>query len=143
MIFQKTWWINIDVYLVPNTSYMRNFKNNYKKNRFRNNSERIFKRNGNNKSFQSNYNELIDNKRKKINKNFNPLKLIEKYTELAKEALSNGDKILSENYLQHADHFIRISDKLNSDKTNNEIHTSQSNLNKVNEETDKQEIDLN
>ena len=69
--------------------------------------------------------------------------VIEKYTELAKEALSNGDKILSENYLQHADHFIRISDKLNSDKTNNEIHTSQSNLNKVNEETDKQEIDLN
>ena len=122
---------------------MRNFKNNFKKNRFRNNSDRIFKRNGNNKPFQSSYNELIDNKRKKINKNFNPLKLIEKYTELAKEALSNGDKILSENYLQHADHFIRISDKQNSDKTKNEIHTSQSNLNKVNEETDKQEIDLN
>ena len=122
---------------------MRNFKNNFKKNRFRNNSDRVFKRNGNNKPYQSSYNELIDNKRKKINKNFNPLKLIEKYTELAKEALSNGDKILSENYLQHADHFIRISDKLNSDKTNNEIHTSQSNLNKVNEETDKQEIDLN
>ena len=122
---------------------MRNFKNNYKKNRFRNNSERIFKRNGNNKSFQSNYNELIDNKRKKINKNFNPLKLIEKYTELAKEALSNGDKILSENYLQHADHFIRISDKQNSDKTNNEMHASQSNLNKVGEENEKKEIDLN
>jgi len=122
---------------------MRNFKNNYKKNRFRNNSERIFKRNGSNKSFQSNYNELIDNKRKKINKNFNPLKLIEKYTELAKEALSNGDKILSENYLQHADHFIRICDKQNSDKINNEMHASQSNLNKVSEETEKQEIDLN
>ena len=122
---------------------MRNFKNNFKKNRFRNNSERIFKRNGNNKSFQSNYNELIDNKRKKINKNFNPLKLIEKYTELAKEALSNGDKILSENYLQHADHFIRICDKQNSDKMNNEMHASQSNLNKVSEETEKQEIDLN
>ena len=122
---------------------MRNFKNNYKKNRFRNNSERIFKRNGSNKSFQSNYNELIDNKRKKINKNFNPLKLIEKYTELAKEALSNGDKILSENYFQHADHFIRICDKQNSDKINNEMHASQSNLNKVSEETEKQEIDLN
>ena len=121
---------------------MRNFKNNYRKNRFRNNSERTFKRNGNNKSFQSNYNELIDIKRKKINKNFNPIKLIEKYTELAKEALSNGDKILSENYLQHADHFIRISDKQNSDKTNNEMHASQSNLNKVSEETKKQEIDL-
>ena len=122
---------------------MRNFKNNFKKNRFRNNSDRIFKRNGNNKTFQSSYNELIDNKRKKINKNFNPIKLIEKYTELAKEALSNGDKILSENYLQHADHFIRISDKQNSGKSNSEIISSQSNLTKAKEETENQEIDIN
>ena len=122
---------------------MRNFKNNFKKNRFRNNSDRIFKRNGNNKTFQSSYNELIDNKRKKINKNFNPIKLIEKYTELAKEALSNGDKILSENYLQHADHFIRISDKQNSSKSNSEIIPSQSNLTKAKEETENQEIDIN
>ena len=121
---------------------MRNFKNNFKKNRFRNNSDRIFKRNGNNKTFQSSYNELIDNKRKKINKNFNPIKLIEKYTELAKEALSNGDKILSENYLQHADHFIRISDKQNSSKSNSEIIPSQSNLTKAKEETENQEIDI-
>ena len=35
-------------------------------------------------------------------------KLIEKYNDLAREASSNGDKILSENYLQHADHFTRI-----------------------------------
>ena len=34
--------------------------------------------------------------------------LIEKYNNLAREALSNGDKILSENYFQHADHFTRI-----------------------------------
>ena len=122
---------------------MRNFKNNFKKNRFRNNSDRVFKRNGNNKPFQSSYNELIDNKRKKINKNFNPIKLIEKYTELAKEALSNGDKILSENYLQHADHFIRISDKQNSSKSNSEIISSQSNLTKAKEETENQEIDTN
>jgi len=122
---------------------MRNFKNNFKKNRFRNNSDRVFKRNGNNKPFQSSYNEIIDNKRKKINKNFNPIKLIEKYTELAKEALSNGDKILSENYLQHADHFIRISDKENSNKSNSEILSSQSNLTKAKEETENQEIDIN
>ena len=122
---------------------MRNFKNNFKKNRFRNNSDRVFKRNGNNKPFQSSYNEIIDNKRKKIKKNFNPIKLIEKYTELAKEALSNGDKILSENYLQHADHFIRISDKENSNKSNSEILSSQSNLTKAKEETENKEIDIN
>ena len=40
--------------------------------------------------------------------NHNVSRLIEKYTTLAKEALSSGDKILSENYFQHADHFKRI-----------------------------------
>ena len=40
--------------------------------------------------------------------NHNASKLIEKYSNLAREALSSGDKILSENYFQHADHFTRI-----------------------------------
>ena len=40
--------------------------------------------------------------------NHNAPKLVEKYNDLAREALSNGDKILSENYFQHADHFTRI-----------------------------------
>ena len=34
--------------------------------------------------------------------------MVDKYNNLAREALSTGDKILSENYLQHADHFSRI-----------------------------------
>ena len=41
--------------------------------------------------------------------NHNASKLIEKYSNLAREALSTGDKILSENYYQYADHFLRIS----------------------------------
>ena len=40
--------------------------------------------------------------------NHNAPKLIEKYNNLAREALSSGDKISSENYFQHADHFTRI-----------------------------------
>ena len=40
--------------------------------------------------------------------NHNASKLIEKYNNLAREALSTGDKILSENYFQHADHFTRV-----------------------------------
>ena len=44
--------------------------------------------------------------------NFRPTlsaeKLLEKYNNLAKEAMSSGDKTLSENYLQHADHFMRL-----------------------------------
>jgi len=53
----------------------------------------------------------------------NPLsaeKLFEKYTALAKEAMSSGDKTLSENYLQHADHFMRIIDEKNKNKIVNE-----------------------
>ena len=49
----------------------------------------------------------------------NPEKLVEKYSALAKEALSSGDKILSENYLQQADHFERIvRDKISSQNQN-------------------------
>ena len=47
-------------------------------------------------------------------------KLFEKYSSLAKEAMSSGDKILSENYLQHADHFIRVIE----DKNRNRIKTN-------------------
>ena len=48
--------------------------------------------------------------------NHNASKLIEKYSNLAREALSNGDKILSENYFQHADHFTRIMNEQESFK---------------------------
>jgi len=53
-------------------------------------------------------------------------KLFEKYTSLAKEAMSSGDKTLSENYLQHADHFMRIIEEKNKNKTVNESKVSDS-----------------
>ena len=43
-------------------------------------------------------------------------KLLEKYNALAKEALSSGDRILSENYFQHAEHFSRIVDGKNQNR---------------------------
>tara|TARA_Y100000748_G_C15315390_1_gene417906 strand:- start:327 stop:689 length:363 start_codon:yes stop_codon:yes gene_type:complete len=48
-------------------------------------------------------------------------KLLEKYNALAKEAVSSGDKTLAENYLQHADHFMRIVEEKNKNqvKTDN------------------------
>tara|TARA_Y100000590_G_scaffold383664_1_gene454512 strand:- start:692 stop:1087 length:396 start_codon:yes stop_codon:yes gene_type:complete len=56
-------------------------------------------------------------------------KLFEKYTSLAKEAMSSGDKTLSENYLQHADHFMRIIEEKNKNKIINEKKISnESNL---------------
>ena len=89
---------------------MNNFKNNYRKNRFRSNGDRNFrKRNGNGHKINGEFNNNLDFKRKNPGRNNqNASKLIEKYNDLAKEAISNGDKILSENYLQHADHFARI-----------------------------------
>ena len=46
-------------------------------------------------------------------------KSLEKYTTLAKEAMSSGERTLAENYLQHADHFLRIIE----DKNKNKNHT--------------------
>ena len=88
---------------------MRSFRNNNnKRSRFRSNGDRNFKRNGENQNFSVNSNF----QRKSPGKNnHNAPKLIEKYNDLAREALSNGDKILSENYFQHADHFLRISNE--------------------------------
>ena len=45
-------------------------------------------------------------------------KSLEKYTSLAKEAMSSGDKTLYENYLQHADHYVRIIEDKNKNKNN-------------------------
>ena len=53
--------------------------------------------------------------------NHNAAKLIEKYNNLAREALSSGDKILSENYLQHADHFSRILSMQELNKSQNNV----------------------
>ena len=53
-------------------------------------------------------------------------KLLEKYNNLAKEALSNGDKILSESYYQHADHFLRVIENRNSIQNNSKPHLDNS-----------------
>ena len=49
-------------------------------------------------------------------------KLLEKYTSLANEATSSGDKTLSENYLQHADHFMRIIEEKNRNRNQNKVN---------------------
>ncbi len=82
--------------------------NNNRRNNFRR-SERNFKPNGERQKFGSSFSNNDSFKRKAPGRNnHNASKLIEKYNDLAREALSNGDKILSENYLQHADHFTRV-----------------------------------
>ena len=94
----------------------RNNNNNNRRGGFRRNT-RNFKSNGDNTKFNSNFSNNDNFKRKAPGRNnHNAPKLIEKYNDLAREALSNGDKILSENYLQHADHFTRILNERESFK---------------------------
>jgi len=82
--------------------------NNNRRNNFRRN-DRSFKSNGDRNKFNSNFSNNENFLRKMPGRNnHNASKLIEKYSNLAREALSGGDKILSENYFQHADHFMRI-----------------------------------
>tara|TARA_B100000886_G_scaffold258033_1_gene183070 strand:+ start:355 stop:741 length:387 start_codon:yes stop_codon:yes gene_type:complete len=82
--------------------------NNIRRNHFRRN-DRGFKSNSDRSKFSSNYTNNDSFQRKVPGRNnHNASKLIEKYNNLAREALSSGDKILSENYFQHADHFTRI-----------------------------------
>ena len=89
---------------------MRQFKNNLKRNRSRNNFDRSFKRVPDVDRLNGNFVNNDNSFRRKINRsNGNVQKLITKYNDLAREALSNGDKILSENYFQYADHFLRVS----------------------------------
>ena len=120
---------------------MRTFRNNNKRGRFRNN-DRHFKRNDDVAKFNSNFSPNSNFIRKVPGRNnHNAPKLIEKYNDLAREALSNGDKILSENYFQHADHFMRILaeqenfklSKVNDNKKHDKIEVVLGNTNEQQE----------
>ena len=105
---------------------MKNLRNN-RRNKFRGNG-RNYRSNGS-LNFKQSYDKSLNSnfqRRSPGRNNHNASKLIEKYTNLAREASSSGDKILSENYHQHADHFLRISLERNiekNDKNNENINS--------------------
>ena len=110
--------------------------NNNRRNSFRKNT-RSFKSSSETAKFGSNFSNNENFKRKAPGRNnHNAPKLIEKYNDLAREALSNGDKILSENYLQHADHFTRVlnerenfrKEKFSESKSENNTDTNENNI---------------
>ena len=97
--------------------------NNGRRGNFRRN-ERSFKSNGDRNKFNNSFSTSENFQRKSPGRNnHNASKLIDKYNNLAREALSTGDKILSENYFQHADHFTRI---LNEQEINKKMKFSRS-----------------
>ena len=99
---------------------MNNYRNN-RKNRFKSSGERGFrKRSLNGHKTTNDFNSNSEFKHRNPGRNNqNAAKLIDKYNNLAREALSVGDKILSENYLQHADHFSRVLGMQEINKNNN------------------------
>ena len=100
--------------------------NNNRRNNFRR-KERGFKSNGERNKFSANFSSNDNFQRKMPGRNnHNASKLIEKYSNLAREALSTGDKILSENYFQHADHFMRILNEREFQKKNNSMSVNPS-----------------
>ena len=129
---------------------MVTFRNNNRRNNFRRN-DRNFKPNGDRPKFGSNFSNN-ENFQRKIpgRNNHNASKLIEKYNNLAREALSGGDKILSENYFQHADHFTRILNEQETYKKQRNYNNTVEEKNKVktevvdldNKKTESEEIPL-
>ena len=122
---------------------MVTFRNNNRRNNFRRN-DRGFKSNGDRTKFKNSFSNGESFQRKIPGRNnHNASKLIEKYNNLAREAL-NGDKILSENYFQHADHFTRILDEKeinNKSKMSENVSSKNDNETIVSEDTQEKKLE--
>ena len=125
---------------------MNNFKSNNRRGRYKPNGDRNFRRNGNGHKPNADFGNGSSFKRRHPGKNNqNAAKLVEKYNDLAREALTNGDKILSENYLQHSEHFSRIlisqENSRNHDESPVDLNTSdQTKVETENKEAEKTSI---
>ena len=100
---------------------MRNFKNNFRRNRYKSHLDRNNHKNENGKIINDLQNGSNFIRKNSGRNNHNASRLVEKYSNLAREALSNGDKILSENYFQHAEHFIRVLEEKDSQFNKDQI----------------------
>ena len=113
---------------------MVTFRNNNKRGRFRS-GDRHFKRNVDSGKYKSDFTHNSNFQRRSPGRNnHNGPKLIEKYNDLAREALANEDKILSENYFQHADHFTRILSEQVNNRSIKEVNDLNKNSNSNNSE---------
>ena len=109
--------------------------NKPRQHRFRSN-DKGFRRN-NSKDWRSGSSNSASNnfQRRSFSRNgLKAEKLLEKYNNLAKEALSSGDKILSESYYQHADHFLRVVENQNSIQSNSKSQLNSSSVEQNSEE---------
>ena len=98
-----------------NNNRRRNFRPRIQKNNFRRRSGSLNSNNSNSLNKNGNMNF---NRNGSMNNIFSVEKTMQKYQQLAKDAQSNGDPVLSQNYLQHADHYLRRFNELNERREN-------------------------
>tara|TARA_X000000950_G_scaffold219929_1_gene264865 strand:+ start:13 stop:396 length:384 start_codon:yes stop_codon:yes gene_type:complete len=109
-----------------NNNRRRNFRSRPQKNNFRRRGGSL---NSSSSNSLNNNGNLNFNRNGSMNNIHNVEKTMQKYQQLAKDAQSNGDPVLSQNYLQHADHYLRRYNELNEkrenliDKTNTDEKT--------------------
>ena len=104
-----------------NNNRRRNFRTRSQKNNFRRRGGSI---NSNNSSSINNNGNMNFNRNGSMNNIHNVEKTMQKYQQLAKDAQSNGDPVLAQNYLQHADHYLRRYNELNERRENTSDKTS-------------------
>ena len=98
-----------------NNNRRRNFRPRAQKSNFRRRSGSL---NSNNSSSLNNNGNMNYNRNGSMNNIHNVEKTMQKFQQLAKDAQSNGDPVLSQNYLQHADHYLRRYNELNERREN-------------------------
>ena len=98
-----------------NNNRRRNFRSRPQKNNFRRRSGSL---NSNNSNSLNNNGNLNFNRNGSMNNSHNVEKTMQKFQQLAKDAQSNGDPVLAQNYLQHADHYLRRLNELTDKKEN-------------------------
>ena len=104
-----------------NNNRRRNFRSRPQKNNFRRRGGSLNSSSSNSHNSNGNFNF---NRNGSMNNIHNVEKTMQKYQQLAKDAQSNGDPVLSQNYLQHADHYLRRYNELNEKRENQIDKTS-------------------
>ena len=118
---------------------MVTFRNN-RRGRFRSGDRNFKRNNGGSNKYKSDFSSNTNFQRKAPGRNnHNASKLIEKYNDLAREALASGDKTLSENYFQHADHFTRIIEEQEKKRLTKNIENPETEEIKKNNSDEKKE----
>ena len=118
-----------------NNNRRRNFRSRQQKSNFRRRNGSVSSNGVSNFNINGNVNF---NRNGSMNNMHSVEKTMQKYQHLAKDAQSNGDPVLAQNYLQHADHYLRRYNELNERRENtvSKIDTEEKSIPK--EKTDKE-----